>query len=141
MALDPDDYGEIIRHFLAALQDKDSVMFEQVMKFREDWHTGNPHQDLLNLISVSAEFGQIRTTGVHAHILDRLNKHVRTEDGRAIAGVHVALTPLEQELYRRKFLDLTPRLDFSKYLGALRELYREINKEEGGFNDERGFEK
>jgi len=40
MALSRDDYGELVRHFLAALRERDPLMFERLMK--SEWHSESP---------------------------------------------------------------------------------------------------
>jgi len=96
---------------------------------------GESPRSLLNLIETCGEFGGIRTTGVHAAILRRVNEFVTTEKGGPVRGIRVALTPQEQELYRREFLDLTPQLDFGKFTEALRELYHDIASDEDRRDD------
>jgi hypothetical protein len=134
MALNEQDYHEVLKHFLSLVRENDPHGFERLMKHvRLD--VEHPRRAMLNAIATYAEFGKVRTAGAHAHILERLNRYVEPEKGGPIRGIRLALSPAEQKLYQTKYVDLVPTLDFGEFVWALHELYETISADGGEHHD------
>jgi len=130
MVIAPDDFREILKHFLSHVQKRDPVGYDKLMTHME-WETDSAKRLLLNAISMYAELGQMRSTYTHSETLARLNEFVEPEKGSRIHGIRVALSKEEQKIYGKEHIDLTPSQDFSKFNQALHELWQMIAGNEG----------
>ena len=70
-----------------------------------------------------------RSGGTHGRILDLLNSFLSTASGEPVRGIRILLSPQEQELYQRQFVDLVSLPDRSEFVALLREIYIEIAEE------------
>lgn len=135
MALNEEDYYEVLKHFLSLVRENDPHGFERLMEhLRLD--VEHPRQAVLKAIATYAEFGKVRTAGAHAHVLHRLNQYVKTERGGPIRGIHLAFSPAEQKLYETEHVDLVPTPDFGEFVWALHKLYEMISADGGEHHDQ-----
>lgn len=70
-----------------------------------------------------------RSGGSYGPVLDRINRFVRLEDGSAIRGLSVELSPAESELYGTREVNLAELPDHSVFLKELRVIISEIRRE------------
>ena len=128
MPLTDAQYNDVLRHFLTWVRRKDPVGYETVVIHAELGHD-NVQGRIALLRAISAYKGVMHaaTFGTHGKILRLLNDHISGD----IRGVQVALSSQEQDLYKREYLDLTPTIDNTQFVYALKDLYHMI-EEDGG---------
>jgi hypothetical protein len=96
----------------------------------------HPRHALLNCIRKYAHTVQPTAKGTHGKMLQLMNENIQGD----VQGVRVMLSPNEQDLYRREFVDLTPTIDKSQFIVALHNLYEMIESEGRKDNDRGHFE-
>lgn len=127
---EPDEFNEILKHFLSHIQHRDPIGYEKLMAHME-WDEDSPQKVLLAAISLYSEIVKMRSVYTHSETLNRLNEFVSLENGSRIHGIQVLLSGRERELYGRDQVDLTPSQDFSEFIHALHGLWQMIRGNEG----------
>ncbi len=136
MALSREDWIDITRHLQQHVQEADPEVFELLARHVERWD--DPRRYLIDYLDGLIKIMSERSSGSHGKILNELNHWVRTQQGGPIRGIRLVLTPAEQELYRREFVDLAALPDRSAFIAGLRELRDDLVpevEESGGRND------
>ena len=136
MALSRQDWIDITRHLQQQVHEADQEVFELLARHGE--RQNDPRRYLVDYVEGLIKVMSERSSGSHGRILNELNNWVRTQQGGPIRGIRLVLSPAEQELYRREYVDLASLPDRSVFIAGLRELrddlVREI-EESGGQND------
>jgi len=83
----------------------------------------------IGVLGTLIRFYKERSGGEQARILDALNHYVRRPDGGPIQGLSVELSPAEQELYRRREVDLAVLPDRTKFLEEIQRIMGDIERE------------
>lgn len=130
MNLTPEESNEIMNHFLAHVREIDPVGYDKLIEHM-NLEIDSPKKLLLNAISTYVEIGKLRSAHTHSETLDRLNHFVVTENHERIAGIQVALSAGEREIYGREQIDLTPTQDFSEFNQALIGVLQILSGNEG----------
>ncbi len=126
---------DVLRHFLTWVRRKDPVGYETLVVHAELGHENvEGRVALLRAISTYTRAMHVATSSTHGRILGLLNDHI----GGDIKGVRVSLSGQEQDLYRRDYVDLTPTIDKTEFVHALKELYHMIEQDGGHGNDSHG---
>lgn len=136
MALNREDWIDITRHLQQQAHDTDPEVFELLARHVERWN--DPRRYLVDYIDVLIKVMSERSSGSHGRILNELNNWVRTEEGGPIRGIRLVLSPAEQELHRREYVDLASLPDRSAFIAGLRELRTDLMREieESGDQDD-----
>jgi hypothetical protein len=136
MALSREDWIDVTRHLQQHVRKADPEVFELLARHVERWN--DPRRYLVDYIDGLMKVMSERSSGSHGRILNELNNWVRTEQGGPIRGIRLVLSPAEQELYRREFVDLASLPDRSAFITGLRELRDDLLREieESGDRDD-----
>lgn len=136
MALSRDDWIDITRHLQQQVRDADPEVFELVARHVE--RRNDSRWYLIDYIDVLIKVMSERSSGSHGRILNELNTWVRTEQGGPIRGIRLALSPEDQELYRREYVDLASLPDRTAFISDLRNLRSDLVREieESGERDD-----
>lgn len=127
MALSHEDWIDITRHLQQQVHDADPEVFELLARHVE--RRNDPRRYLVDYIDVLVKVMSERSSGSHGRILNELNNWVRTEQGGPIRGIRLVLSPAEQELYRREYVDLASLPDRSAFIVGLLELRTDLMRE------------
>lgn len=130
MALDREDWLDLLRHLQSQLAERDPRAYELLSGSFEQ--SNNPRQALLSYIDTLIKLTAERSGGSHGWVLDYLNRYVRTEDGGPVRSIRVRLSEQEAELYGVPVVELAELPDRSEFLAELRDLRAEILEEREG---------
>ena len=136
MALSRDDWIDITRHLQQQVREADPEVFELVARHVE--RRNDSRWYLIDYIDLLIKVMSERSSGSHGRILNELNNWVRTEQGGPIRGIRLALSPEDQELYRREYVDLASLPDRTAFISDLRNLRSDLAREieESGERDD-----
>lgn len=130
MALDREDWLDLLRHLQFQLAERDPRAYELLSGSFEQ--SDNPRQALLSYIDTLIKLTAERSGGSHGWVLDYLNRYVRTEDGGPVRSLRVRLSEQEAELYGVPVVELAELPDRSEFIAELRDLRAEILEEREG---------
>ena len=127
MPLSRDDAIELTQFVERLLLQYDPGSYELVMRSTD--RTDDPRRNLIILLGTLIRFYKEHSGGEQARILDAINQYVRLPDGRQIQGLSVELSPAEQELYRRREVDLAVLPDRTRFLEEIQRIMGDIERE------------
>ncbi len=127
MALNHDDWIDVTRHLQQEVHEADPEVFELLARHVE--RRNDPRWYLVDYIEALIKVMSERSSGSHGRILNELNNWVRTEQGGPIRGIRLALSPGDQELYRREYVDLASLPDRTAFISDLRNLRVDLVRE------------
>jgi hypothetical protein len=134
MALTRTDCVELARYVQQLVRDYDPGSFESILGSVDGYD--DPRRYLVALLQAVRHVYAERSSGMHAQILDSVNRYVRLPDGSPVRGISVSLSPVEREVYEATEVNLAELPDRSQFLseldGLLKLIEQEINWEERG---------
>ena len=127
MPLSREDAIDLTRFVERLLRQYDPESYELVMRSTD--RVNDAGQNLLILLRTSMRFYKERSGGEQARILDAINHYVRLSDGGPIQGLSVELNPADQEIYRRREVDLAILPDRTKFLEEIQRITGDIERQ------------
>ena len=127
MALNREDYLELLRYFQSQLHSNFPEIYEMVeIEFEV---SNEPKQILLMYIRKTINVISERSSSNYRRILSILNKNVKTVENERINDILIRFSPEEQEVYGISELSLSNIQDFSTLLQSLQDIYEIIEGE------------
>lgn len=127
MALNENDYIELLRHFQNVLREYEPDAFE--LTGRDLYLGETPRQNLIYYIRRVIGITRERSRSNIPNILRKFNSYIETTNNETIEDIIISLTPQEQELYNLQEVSLSSLEDREVLIRELENILREIENQ------------
>lgn len=126
MALSDSDCLELLKHLQAKLREADPELFDRLGTI-----TGYiaPYEQLRNYLFGIVSVMKGRSSVTYRRVVTQLGQYITAPDSKAIEGINITLSPMEQQLYQMDEIELAQLPDNSEFINDLLELARDLEQE------------